>query len=137
MSILSNPRRVIKENLPSDKQDLVEPLGGPYNDFSSEVYNAINKNLSVNDNLVAFYKDIDLKVNSSGNPILTTQFKNTLNVKIKTIIIGKAQNLTNPSVYPTAAPFISFIESNQVVIVNNVTGLQEDTNWRLTLLCWG
>ena len=79
MSKLSNPTRVTKENVPKEYQDIVESVGGPYNAFSDEVYYALNGNITIADNLNMRYKVIDLSVNGSGTPLISTQFKNTLN----------------------------------------------------------
>lgn len=137
MSKLSNPTRVTKENVPKEYQDIVQSVGGPYNAFSDEVYFALNGNLTVSDNLNMRYKVIDLSVNASGNPIIATQFKNTMNVKPTGILVIKVENLTNPTVYPTGAPFASYSENGGVITLNNITGLSTGNKWRITLLTLG
>lgn len=137
MAKISTPQRITKEGVPSEYRDLINSIGSPYNDFSDQVFNALSKNLSVDDNLNMFYKDINLSVNNTGNPIVSTQFKSTLRGKVRGINVIKVENLTDPNVYPTGAPFITFTENNQVVTILNVTGLSINYKYRITLLSLG
>lgn len=137
MSKLSNPTRVTKESVPKEYQGVVESVGGPFNDFSDQVYFALNGNITVTDNLNMRYKILDLSVNGSGNPLLLTQFKNTLNIRPTGILVVKVENLTNPTIYPSGAPFASWSENGGVITVNNVTGLSTDYKWRITVLTLG
>lgn len=137
MAKLSNPQRVTKENVPEEYRNIVESVGSPYNDFSDQVYYALNGNLTVTDNLNMQYKDIELKVNNDGTPTLTTQYKSTLKTRTKGIQVIRVQNLTNPSTYPIGAPFVTFTENNQVITILHVTGLSTSNNYVITLLALG
>lgn len=137
MAKISNPKRITKEGFPKDYQDLVDPIGIPVNDFSDEIFNAINGNLTVTDNLNMQYKDISLSVDSSGNPKNKTQFQSTLKSRMKGVIVIKLQNLTNTSTYPTSTPFVSYSENDLLITINNVSGLVADNKYTITLLVLG
>jgi hypothetical protein len=47
--------------------------------------------------------------------------------------VVSASNQTNPGIYPTAAPFVSFTYSGDIVTILNITGLQANSQYSLTL----
>lgn len=97
------------------------------------VVNAFNKGLNI-DNLSWEQKDVDLKVDSSGIPVTTAQFKSGLFNKITGIYVTRAMNQDDASVYPTGAPFVNFEEKDKIVTIQHVTGLQANTNYKLTIV---
>lgn len=137
MARLSNPTKIVKENIPTEFRKLAEGLGQPYNDFSEQVYNALNKNLTVDDNFNMQYKDIQLQVNSDGTPLLVTQYQSNLKTKVRGMQVFRLQNLTNPTIYPTSAPFITFSENNKVITINHITGLSSGYVYLVTILAAG
>jgi hypothetical protein len=137
MAKLQSFKRIVKENFKAEDQELIDAIGGSINIFAEEVINAFNKNFTVDDNLKMEYKDIEVTVNASGIPINTTQFKVSFTGKIRGITVERAVNLTNPSTYPTGAPFITFDQNNQVITVNHITGLPANNKYRLTVLSKG
>lgn len=127
-------KRISKENFPSEYASIIDGFGGSYNDLAENVTNLSNKNITVEDNLAMFYKDLDITVDSNGTPTVITEFKNTLISRVKGNIVINAVNLTNSSSYPTTAPYVSFSENNKIIRILNVRGLPASTKFRLTLL---
>lgn len=134
MARLQNFKRIIKENLPKESQALADTIGYSVNSFAEEVTNAFNKNISVDDNLSMEYKEIDLEVDGSGVPIIAAQIKTSLSGRIRGMPVIKLDNLTNPSTYPTSAPFVNFDQNNTLLTITHVTGLSTSNKYRLTLL---
>lgn len=133
---LQNYPRIVKENLPEKFRDIVDSFTG-FNSLAEDLSNAFNKNITVDDNLNMQYKQLEVTLNGSGIPTITTEFKSTLRNKSRGVIIVRAENLTNPSVFPTNAPFITFSEEQQVITINHITGLPANNKYRLTLLSVG
>ena len=137
MAKIPSFQRITKESVKSEYRDLVDSIGTPINDYLGSLSNAFNNNLTVEDNLNAQYKEIDLIINSSGKPKIITQFRSTLNSKSRGIIVIQAQNLINPNTYPLGCPFISFSENNKIITILNVTGLIPENKYTITLLSQG
>lgn len=124
-----------KENFPSKYHDLVDTIAYPINNAFQQIINAFNSNqITVTDNLNQQYKTISITVDASGNPVQTTTYKSTLTGRTQGIIVINAVNTTSSTTYPTSCPFISFIDNSGTVTINNVSGLQANQKYTLTIL---
>lgn len=63
--------------------------------------------------------------------------KSTLNSKVVGVICMNAENLLDPTAYPLNTPFISFSLKNNLINILNISGLQANSQYRLTLLLIG
>lgn len=130
-------KRINKTDFPEDEQALVEKIASSVNDGISNIQNALNKNLSISDNILCTVKDITVSVGADGVPTVSTSFQIDISGTIKGLIVILAQNQDNTSTYPTTAPFISFVQSGKNVIINHITGLQADNKYLLRVLALG
>lgn len=130
-------RRLFKGDYPEKEQGLVDRLSVSLNNGIDVLYNALNNNLSLADNVLCTVKDIQLKVDSSGNPAATSGFSVGFSGKALGVIVLRAVNQTNNSIYPTAAPFVSFSQTSSLITINNITGLQTGSTWLLTVVAFG
>src|SRR4051812_31377278 len=118
---LSSFRRMITQDFAKDYQELVEQLGSTINDSFNSVYLALNKRITFADNIASTVKQITVTVDSEGNLLQLTRV--TLDVKnspVIGVICIRAVNLTNPLVYPVAAPLISFTQNANEIVINNI-----------------
>jgi hypothetical protein len=127
-------KRIIKESFSKDDRQVAGLIGDSINVFAEEVLNALNKKITVDDNLNMEYKEVDVTVTAAGIPINTLQYKISLQGRIRGVVVVKAENLTTTGVYPTGAPFITFSINNDIITVNHITGLIANNKYRLTLL---
>lgn len=134
---ISGFKRITTEQTKPEFRQVVDSIGSSVNSFADDVSNALNKNLTVTDNLNMEYKQVNVVVNGSGIPKVTTQFKSTLKTKVVGISVIKLDNLTNLATYPTGSPFVTFSENNKLITIQHVTGLVADNNYTLTLLSLG
>lgn len=132
MAKLSSFQRLLKEDVPSEYQPLIEKIGVSVNQFAEQVLNAMNKNITVEDNLNMEYKTLEVSV-TDGVPTIITEFKSGLKTRLKGIVVIKAENVTNTGTYPTNQPFISFSENNSLIRIVYVSGLQNGNKYKLTL----
>lgn len=132
---ITNFQQMTKENFPSKYHDLVDTIAYPINNAFQQIINAFNSNqITVTDNLNQQYKTISITVDASGNPVQTTTYKSTLTGRTQGIIVINAVNTTSSTTYPTSCPFISFIDNSGTVTINNVSGLQANQKYTLTIL---
>lgn len=132
MSRLDNVQRILPEDYPEDDRETVTQLASILNYFMTQVVDTVNGRLdyeNMNKDSITF----DVTVDASGNPTQTLNFRAESGV-IGTMVIN-ARNLTNTSVYPTSQPFVSFspLQQSGLYKVNNITGLQANNKYRITL----
>lgn len=132
MSKIQIPRKLRAEDFKTDQQDMVSKLGDIYNTFVDEVYNTLNGRLD-NTNLNRQYVDVDVLINSTGSLTSQPQIKTTVFGRVKAVYVGNAINLTNPGTYPTAAVGVSFTTNGNLLTLLSVTGLQANSQYKLTL----
>lgn len=132
MGQIQNPKRIRAEDFPQDQQEFAKVLGGLINIFLEEVYNLTNGNVdfyNLNQELI----DVDIDVDSSGSISNDAKFKTNVTSSIKGINCVRAENLRDTSIYPVSQPFVSFTPNDNIITINNVSGLQNGSKYRLTL----
>jgi hypothetical protein len=125
-----------KEDFDSKDANLVDKLAFVINPVLTQLESILNKNIDF-DNLRQEIKDVIVEVNGSGTPKILTQIKNNLLSKVRGIQVIKAENLTNSLLFSTSQPFITFNENNKIITIANVTGLQADNKYKLTVITYG
>lgn len=131
MALIDNVKRIAIEEFPDEDKETVERIANYYNYFAEQVTNAINGQLSI-ENLTREIIQLNVTVNSSGTPIVSTKFTTELGLLGVNVI--RAQNLTNTTTYPASTPFLSFDSSgNGVYTIKNISGLQSNNKYKLTL----
>lgn len=126
-------KRLIKEDFDKKDQDLVGKLGFIINPAVQQIVNILNNGLNI-EGLNVQQRNINLQVDKNGNPTTTASFTSSLNGSCTMIIVGRVQNLTSSTTYPTSAPFVSFSQNGTTITINNITGLIPNNNWQITLL---
>lgn len=136
MSKFQGIKRIIKEDFSSKDQTLIEKLAYPINQLLEFVARAMNKGISLDDNINCQIKDLDITVDSTGTPKQTVNFKSELKSQAKGLSVLRAQNLDNPNTYVSGAPFISYEEASGQIAIKNVAGLQADNKYRLKVIAY-
>lgn len=126
------PKKIRFEDFSSEDKEIVERIGFAFNSFSDEVYQLLNGGLDSN-NLNRQIVDIDVIIDGSGKLQGQPQIKLTTSGKIRGLNVINALNLVNSTIYPTQAPFVSFTASGTILTINNISGLQSNSQYRLTL----
>jgi hypothetical protein len=129
---LASYRRIITQDYSEDDQELIEQLGGTVNDSFNSIYSALNKRINFTDNIASTVKELVVTLDSNGIPQQLIRFNvDVPNTPVVQVICGRARNITNPGVYPTAAPFVSFTQNGNTIIINHITGLAANQQWRI------
>jgi hypothetical protein len=129
-------KRIIKEEFKEDQREMIDKIAYAVNPFAEEVIKALSNNLTVADNLAQKFRDVTVEVDATGTPKQPLLFKTNLTTNCLGILTMKAVNLTNPTTYPTGYPFLSFTELNNILTINNITGLPANNKFTLRLLLY-
>lgn len=130
-------KRLFKNDFEAELQGFVEKLMDSINPGLENVYIALNKRLTRKDNMIFTEKDIEVTVNASGIPIAETQFLLEFEGKASGAQVERADNLTNPTVYPTSGVFVTWTQNANVITLNHVTGLPASNRFRLRVVVYG
>lgn len=141
MGKIEAPKRIRAEDYPSEDRNLISRLSPTLNNFNEQVFNLINGNLDIGENLSQNIVDVTVKRDSNvATPAssLTTQIqvKTNLKRKVRGVQCINAVRLDSgtPNT-PVSQPFITFtINTIDLITIQKVTGLQADSQYNLTLL---
>jgi hypothetical protein len=131
MARINNLKRIIKEDFPEEYQELIDKLAYSLNPFLEQISNAFNKNVTI-ENLSREFITITVE-NVSGNLKIPVQFKTNLTGRIQGLHVIRAENLTNPAIYPTQTPWVSWTINANILTAQKVTGIPDNNKFKLTL----
>lgn len=127
-------KRLIRTDYAEEYQNLIDQLSGSLNSALESMTTAINKNLTLKDNVSCTIKDINVTLLSTGVPKETITINLDFTGQVTAVICGKAENQTNPNIYPTAGVHISYTQNNQKITINHIAGLQAGNVYSLRVL---
>lgn len=130
-------RRLFNQDYPKEFQKLIDTLSVSLNNGIEVLYNALNNQLTIRDNLKATVRDVLVTVNATGIPIQGGTFTLDFDGNVDGVIVISAINQVNSSIYPTSGVFISGVQSNKSFIINNITGLQAGQSYSLRVVAFG
>jgi hypothetical protein len=121
--ILPAYKRIYYTDFPKDSQPAMEQLSYTVNNAFEGIFSALNNGLNLSDNLAVSVKDITVNVDANGNPLSTLSFSIANTNTISGVQVIRALNQTNNSVFPTTAPWITYTQNGNKIIINNITGI--------------
>lgn len=134
---LPNFRRLFKGDFPVEVQDLIDKLSVTINHGFELLYEALNNKLTFRENFLATVKDVDVEVDATGTPKKTTSISLSFTNRVDGCLVIKADNLTNTNTYPSGSVMINYKQTENSIIINNITGLQADNVYRLRIVVLG
>lgn len=133
---LPNFRRLVTSDYPKEFQKLVDILSVSVNNGFEVLYEALNGEVTLRENIKCTVKDVTVTVSSNGTPLQSTAFTLNNTNKVDMIMVGLAVNQNNPAIYPTSQPFISGAQNGNVYNINNISGLQANQPYLLRLVAY-
>ena len=133
---LPNWKRLYENDFEAQFKKLVSQLAASINIGMENLYGALNNNISLKDNISCTVKTLSLEVNAVGTPTSTTTFQLDKSGTVLGITVLKATNLTDSSIYPSSGIFVSWTQTQTGILINNITGLQSNQNYQLTLVAY-
>lgn len=135
MAQLQSFKRIIIEDFEAEDRNLVNKLANSINGFADEVLSALNKNLTVGDNLNINYKSINIMVDSNGRPLTTTTFQTGVSgLSMGLTVIKVVNRTTGSTATPSGTPFITYSENNGIITVVNITHLPPNVLFSVQIL---
>lgn len=124
-------------NFPEDAQETISVLASIYNPMIDALDQILNGNVDF-ENLNQVLFQIDVTVDSTGKPVTGTKVNlGSAKSQPSGMQVVRAQNLTSATTYPSAQPFISYTPAgNGLVNFNNISGLQANNKYRLTVVAY-
>lgn len=129
---MSIPKKIRVEDFKSDYQEMISKLSYSISPFMDEVYNVLNNNIdfyNLNRQLVT----LNVKMDALGALKELPKVKTTVSGKVRGISVINAINVNNTKVYPSSHPFCSFTINGDFLTILNISGLQANTEYQLTL----
>lgn len=136
MAELENIKRILADDFSNEDRDLINRLAGVLNPFMEQVIQAFDGQVNF-DNLNQQLQKVTVKVNSSGTPTVGSKIKFNVTGRFNGAVCINARNLDTPTNYATTTPFLSTTTENNIMTVNNITGLTADERYELTLIIFG
>ena len=130
-------KRIFDTDFDAQYKAMIQTLAITINNGFEVVYEALNKKISISENIQCTLKDVSFKVDSAGNPTTRVSFISDIpNMRVIGTQVIKVVNNTNSSSYPTSGVFISFTETNNGIEINNVTGLIAGNTYTLRIVAY-
>lgn len=137
MASLPTIKRVLRTDLGRDIPLWVDSLLSPINQFMEEIYSAMNKNLTIPENVLGQIITINFKTgaNYATNKEFTElNFRNSLNKKMSILTVGQITKIGDPSKKHESV-FVSWYDNNDgTVTIRYVSGLEDSSEYNLTIL---
>lgn len=129
-------KQLFTQDFPKEYQKLINQLSLSLNNGIQVLYNTLNKNVSLNDNISCIVKDVTIIVDSTGKPTTTSAFAIDKNVTVQGLEVILATNQTNSTHYPVSHPFISGSQNNTTYNISNISGLQAGETYILRVVAY-
>ena len=134
MAKLPSYRRILQQDYPQQYQDLIGQLAVTLNYGFDTLYQLLNGKLTFADNMDSTIKTVSLQVDSTGKPTTAVSIAKSSTNTITGLIVAKVVNTTNSTAFPTGGVFISYTETTSAITINNVTGLQPNNSYDITVV---
>ena len=132
---LDSIKRIIREDYPKEDRQTIEKLAGILNPFLEQIAQAFDQQIDFN-NLAQEIKTFNVKIEANGVPIEGKKVKLSQNGRVMGVSCINARNLDNITLYPTNQPFISQATTNKIMNISNITGLQANVKYELTIILY-
>ena len=125
---LPGQKRIMREGL-KDAPNWVNGLIDPINSFMERTYQAMNKNLTLTENIASFVKEFTYTTVSTypvGQP--NTEFITSLKTKPSGLMLMQVyeKNTYTPAVGPVYVPWV---EKDGNIIISTITGLDANKTY--------
>lgn len=133
-------KRIYASDFDKSAQAWIDKLAFIINNGVEVLYQTLNNNVSVADNLFADVMDVNVVVaddKGTVSPKVSFTLKNIAGNPILGLIVINATNNTNSSIYPTTGIFCAFQQQTNTVNLLNIQGLPVNTQFTLRLLVLG
>ncbi len=133
MAKIRKINKILTEDFPATYRDLVSKLAFALNPFLDNIVQALDKGLTITDNLNGEIKVITITADND----LPLQIRTSLN-SCNSILVSRVTNLTNTSATLASAPFVEFKNKEEagfkLIEITNITGISVTDKYRIRLI---
>lgn len=126
-------KRLSKEDFPAKYRDLIEKLALPINSHIEQVRNALNGNLDFV-NLAQEAKTFTFTTDVTGQPLTQITFNSGLSSNVQGMLVSRVVITSNNTAFANTLPVVSWSQSNNLITITNIGGLQPETAYQLSVL---
>lgn len=130
---LPTQKKVLREDM-KESPGWIVPLINVVNSFMENTYQALNKNITLRENIACFVKEITYTTPSTyPSGVENVQFKSELKTKATGLMVMQVVDKSN---YTPAlgSVYVPWIEDNGTIIIYPITGLDADKTYTIRLL---
>lgn len=131
--MLPDVRRLNREDF-ADAPDWIDPMLNTINTFMDSVYNILNKNVSLNQNLNAQFITLNITTKSDGS-INEVKQKLFIRGRATGVIILRITGEDVPNI--SYQPFIDWSQSNNILTISNIATLSSNKEYKILFLVIG
>lgn len=134
-------RRVFSSDYNTQYKQLLDALSGTINTGIEVLYNVLNNNVSLSDNIACTVGTFTVKVNSDGSlpstqgTVATVKLNNTQTVQ-GVVVLNVTDTSTTGSSAPAGAVMVSYSVSGQTLNITSVTGLIASHSYNIKVVAF-
>jgi hypothetical protein len=130
---LPTQKKILREDV-KGAPSWVTPIIETLNSFMETVYQAMNRNITLTENVACNIKEITYKTPSSYPAgVDTVQFVTGLKTKAIGVLVMQA--IEKSTYVPAAGPvYAPWVENNGNIVLGTITGLEADKTYTIRLL---
>lgn len=129
---LPSQKKILREDL-KDAPNWIEPLISVVNNFMENVYQALNRNITLTENVSCFIKEMVYITPSTYPTMENVEFMSSL--KTKAIGVTLLQAVDRSTYVPATGPvYVPWVEDNSNIVIYPIQGLQANKTYNIRLL---
>jgi hypothetical protein len=132
MALLPTIKKILREDV-KDAPAWISAVIEPFNSLAEFVYQSLNKNITFNDNISCFIKELSYKTPSTYPTMADVEFTNDLKFKATGVQLLQAVDRSN--YVPAAGPvYVPWVENNGTIVISSIPGLAASKTYLIRLL---
>jgi hypothetical protein len=137
MASLPTIKRIQRQDMGSNIPEWVDGLLSPLNQFMEEIYSAMNRNLTIPENVKGQFIELEFKTlanytNQSAFTELTVL--NKTGQKLRALLLSQITKKTNPRHNFTTVNINWVDNNNGTITIYFISGLENSTDYKVVLL---
>lgn len=135
--LIPSIKRIFTNDYSEEERPLVEKLSFPLNSNQEALFQTLNKNVDLKNNVYGDLKELTVSTNATGTPTDSISYVTQMSTSTIGIMTLRAINTTNSTIPPDSAPWITFQQSGRVINITNIKGLPANQQFILTIFGYG
>ena len=137
MAGLPTTKKIYRADLGNDIPTWVDNLLSPLNSFIEQVYSAMDRNLTLPNNVSSQLESIEFTTSSTYSASQTfpeISIRRTIPRYTTFVIVGNVMDSGNPQKKFTTPVFPSWSDENGIIKIRYISGLTNSTKYKIYLL---